>query len=50
MARIDELVEIVREDTPQTDRSYIELDILTDLVVTYEEEHFRIRQNIRLLW
>ncbi|MDD4514833.1 helix-turn-helix domain-containing protein [Massilibacteroides sp.] len=44
MARIDELVEIVGEDTPQTDRSYIELDILTDLVVAYEEEHFPVNE------
>jgi HTH-type transcriptional regulator/antitoxin HigA len=44
MARIDELVEIVGEDTPKTDRNYIELDILTDLVVAYEEEHFPVSE------
>ena len=42
MARIDELVEIVDDNTPQTDKNYIELDILTDLVVAYEKEHFPI--------
>jgi HTH-type transcriptional regulator/antitoxin HigA len=44
MARIDELVEIVGEDTPNTDKNYIELDILTDLVVAYEEEHFPVSE------
>lgn len=44
MARIDELVEIVGEDTPKTDRNFIELDILTDLVVAYEEEHFPVSE------
>ena len=42
MARVDELVEIVDDNTPQTDKNYIELDFLTDLVVAYEKEHFSI--------
>jgi HTH-type transcriptional regulator/antitoxin HigA len=42
MARINELVEIVDDNTPQTDRSYIELDFLADLVVAYEKEHYPI--------
>jgi HTH-type transcriptional regulator/antitoxin HigA len=44
MARIDELVEIVDDNTPSTDRNYIELDFLTDLVVAYEKEHYAIGQ------
>ena len=40
MERIDELVEIVDDNTLQTDKNYIELDILTDLVVAYEKEYF----------
>lgn len=44
MARVDELVEIVGEDTPKIDRNYIELDILTDLIVAYEEEHFPVSE------
>lgn len=44
MARVDELIEIVSEDTAQTDRSYIELDILADLVVAYEQEHFPVSE------
>ena len=46
MARVDELVEIVDDNTPPTDRSYIELDFLADLVVTYEKEHFPIGKSV----
>ncbi|MDR0430651.1 MAG: helix-turn-helix domain-containing protein [Tannerellaceae bacterium] len=42
MSRIDELVEIVDDNTLQTDKDYIELDFLTDLVVAYEKEYFPI--------
>ena len=42
MARFDELVEIVDDNTPPTDKNYIELDFLTDLIVTYEKEHYSI--------
>lgn len=42
MERIDELVEIVDDNTPQTDKNYIELDFLSDLVVAYEKEHYPI--------
>jgi len=42
MERVDELIEIVDDNTPQTDKNYIELDFLTDLVVAYEKEHFPI--------
>lgn len=42
MKRIDTLVEIVDDNTPQTNANYIELDLLTDLVVAYEKEHFPI--------
>lgn len=40
MQRIDGLVEIVDDTTDKTDKNYIELDVLTDLVVAYEKEHF----------
>ncbi|MDR0682769.1 MAG: helix-turn-helix domain-containing protein [Dysgonamonadaceae bacterium] len=42
MTRINELVEIVDDTTPQIDKNYIELDFLTDLVVAYEKEHYPI--------
>ena len=46
MARVDELVEIVDDNTPPADKNYIELDFLTDLVVAYEKEHFPIGKPI----
>jgi HTH-type transcriptional regulator/antitoxin HigA len=42
MARVNELVEIVDENTTPTDKNYVELDFLADLVVIYEKEHYPI--------
>lgn len=42
MARIDELVEIVEDNTPKDNKDYKELDILADLAVAYEKEHFPV--------
>ncbi|MDR0865730.1 MAG: helix-turn-helix domain-containing protein [Candidatus Symbiothrix sp.] len=42
--RIDELVEIVDDNTPKTDKNFIELDFLTDLVVAYEKEHYPVKK------
>lgn len=42
MSRIDELVEVVEDNTPKTNKEYVELDILVDLVQAYEKEHFKI--------
>ena len=47
MARVDELVEIVDDNTSPTDKNYIELDFLTDLIVAYEKEHFPIGKFLR---
>jgi len=46
MARVDELVEIVDDNTSPTDKNYIELDFLTDLVVAYEKEHYPIGKPV----
>jgi len=42
MKRIDKLLEIVTDDTPQTDATFIELDVLSDLVEQYENIHYPI--------
>ena len=42
MYRVNELVDIVDDLTPLTDKNLIELDFLTDLVVAYEKEHYPI--------
>ena len=46
MKRVDELVEIIDDNTPPTDKNYIELDFLTDLVVAYEKEHYPIGKPV----
>lgn len=46
MARVDELVELVDDNTGKDDKNYIELDFLTDLVVVYEKSHFHIGKPI----
>ena len=42
MKRIDELLQVVNDDTHENDPDYIELMILTDLVEAYEEIHYPI--------
>lgn len=44
MARIEELLPLVNDDTPITDKNAVELDILSELVSEYEDEHFPINQ------
>lgn len=42
LQRIEELLPLVSEDTPVTDKNYIELDLLSDLVADYEDIHYPI--------
>ena len=42
MQRIEELLEVVDDDTPTDDINYIELDALSDLVEEYEDIHYPI--------
>ena len=41
-ARIEELLKTVDNDTPVTDKNFIELNILSNLVADYEEEHYPV--------
>jgi len=47
MERVNELIEIVDDNTPQTDKNYVELDFLTDLIVEYEKENYDIGKPVR---
>lgn len=38
--RIEELLPLVDDNTPANDRNAIELTIMSDAVIAYEEEHF----------
>lgn len=42
LARIEELLLEVPDSTPQTDRKAIELALMSDIVIAYEEKHFPI--------
>jgi HTH-type transcriptional regulator/antitoxin HigA len=39
VTRIEELLQVVSNDTPPTDPAFIELNELSDLVAEYEERH-----------
>ena len=41
-ARINELLKLVSNETPEDDKNMLELDLLSDLVADYEEEHYPI--------
>lgn len=42
LQRIEELLPLVTDETPVTDRNLIELEILSNLVADYDDEHFPI--------
>lgn len=43
MARIEELLPLVDDNTPKTDKNLVELDLLSALADEYEEEHYPIK-------
>jgi HTH-type transcriptional regulator/antitoxin HigA len=42
MKRIDELLKVVNDSTPADDPSYLELDMISDMVAEYEDVHYPI--------
>ena len=42
LARIEELLPLVDDNTPANDRNAIELSMMSDVVIDYEKEHFPI--------
>ncbi len=40
--RIDDLLKVCSNETPATDKNMLELDMISDLVADYEEEHYPI--------
>ena len=44
LKRVEELMDIVTEDTPSSDPNYVELDLLADLAEEYEMEHYPVGQ------
>ena len=43
MARIEELLPLVTEETPEDDVSSVELVLLSNLVADYDDEHYPIK-------
>jgi len=44
LARIEELLPMVDENTPANDKSAIELSVMSDIVIAYEKEHYPIEK------
>jgi HTH-type transcriptional regulator/antitoxin HigA len=42
VARVEQLLPLVTDDTPRNDPNSIELDLLSNLVADYSDEHFSI--------
>ena len=42
LARIEELLPLVDDNTPSNDRNAVELTMMSDAVIEYEKEHFPI--------
>lgn len=42
LERVEELLKVVNNETPYNDKNLLELDMISDLVADYEEEHFPI--------
>ncbi|MBD5378341.1 MAG: XRE family transcriptional regulator [Bacteroides sp.] len=42
VSRVDELLPLVNDNTPENDPNYIELILLSNLVADYSEEHFSL--------
>jgi len=44
LKRLENLMDIVTEETPSSDPNYVELDLLADLAEEYEIEHYPVGQ------
>ena len=46
LKRVEELMDIVTEETPSSDPNFVELDLLADLAEEYEMEHYPVGQPL----
>ena len=42
IARVEELLPLVDDHTPSNDRNAVELTVMSDIVIAYENEHFPV--------
>ena len=45
LARIEELLPMVDDNTPANDRNAVELTMMSDVVIDYEKEHYPIGKH-----
>ena len=44
LARVEELLPLVNDNTPSNDKHAVELSVMSDVVIAYEKEHFPIER------
>ncbi len=44
LARVEELLPLVDDNTPTNDKNAVELTVMSDIVIAYEKEHFPIKK------
>ena len=42
LARVEELLPLVDDNTPANDRNAVELTMMSDIIIDYEKEHYLI--------
>lgn len=42
LARVEELLPVVGDNTPANDKNAVELSVMSDIIIAYEKEHFPI--------
>ena len=44
LARVEELLPLVDDNTPANDKNAVELTVMSDIVIAYEKEHYPIEK------
>ena len=46
LARVEELLPLVNDNTPANDKNAVELSVISNIVIAYEKEHYPIEQHL----
>lgn len=44
LAKVEDLLPLVNETTPKNDSNYVELSLMSDIIIAYEKEHYPIEK------
>lgn len=44
LARVEELLPVIDDNTPANDKNAVELSVMSDIVIAYEKEHYPIKK------